>query len=162
MPHTNGQRGRTRDLFAKKFGQKGRNPAKIYMTTYRLGDYVDVIGDGSMQKGIPYKFYVGKTGIIWNVSKRAVGVIVNKLVGNSIIPKKIHVRIEHVRPSKCQKDLKERVRRNDAARREAREAGVPFKADKRQAAQPREERIVDLGAATVEMLYPEKYISYYV
>ena len=33
-----------------------------------------------MQKGMPHKFYHGKTGKIFNVTRRAVGVIVNKQV----------------------------------------------------------------------------------
>ena len=35
-------------------------------------------GNGAFQKGMPYKFYHGKTGRVYNVTKRAVGVIVNK------------------------------------------------------------------------------------
>ena len=35
-------------------------------------------GNGAFQKGMPYKYYHGKTGRVYNVTKRAVGVIVNK------------------------------------------------------------------------------------
>lgn len=42
---------------------------------------VCVQGDGAFQKGMPHKFYHGKTGRVFNVTKRAVGVILNKQVG---------------------------------------------------------------------------------
>ena len=32
-------------------------------------------------QGMPHKWYQGKTGIVWNVTKRAIGVEVNKKVG---------------------------------------------------------------------------------
>ena len=40
-----------------------------------------VQGDGAFQKGMPFKFYHGKTGRVFNVTKRAVGVIINKQIG---------------------------------------------------------------------------------
>ncbi|KAM2685405.1 hypothetical protein EV1_046778 [Malus domestica] len=43
-------------------------------------------------RGMPHKFYHGRTGRVWNVTKRAVGVEINKQVGNRIIRKMIHVR----------------------------------------------------------------------
>ena len=42
--------------------------------------HVSVQGNGAFQKGMPYKFYHGKTGRVFNVTKSAVGVIVNKQV----------------------------------------------------------------------------------
>jgi len=37
---------------------------------------------------MPYKFYHGKTGRVYNVTPRALGVIVNKRVGNRIMAKR--------------------------------------------------------------------------
>ena len=48
---------------------------------------------------MPYKYYHGRTGKVFNVNPRAIGVVVNKLHGNRIIAKRIHVRVEHLRPS---------------------------------------------------------------
>merc|ERR1719183_2362497 len=62
---------------------------------------------------MPHKNYYGKTGAVWNITRRAVGVIINKQVGGRIKRKKIHVRLEHVRPSNCKADLKARVRANE-------------------------------------------------
>jgi ribosomal protein L21E len=44
---------------------------------------------------MPYKIYHGKTGVIYNVSKSAVGVIIYKKVWGRYIEKRINVRIEH-------------------------------------------------------------------
>merc|ERR1712166_641987 len=49
--------------------------------TFHVGDIVDLKGDGSVQKGMPHKYYHGKTGTVWNVTKRAIGVEVNKMMG---------------------------------------------------------------------------------
>lgn len=46
----------------------------------QVGDVVDVKANPSIQKGMPFKHYHGRTGVIYNVTKRAVGVEVNKLV----------------------------------------------------------------------------------
>merc|ERR1719323_2590640 len=56
---------------------------------------------------MPYKYYMGKTGRVWNVSKRAVGVELLKTVGNRKRTKRIMVRVEHLRKSKCQTDFKQ-------------------------------------------------------
>lgn len=32
-------------------------------------------------QGMPHKWYQGKTGVVWNVTKRALGVEINKRVG---------------------------------------------------------------------------------
>ena len=46
----------------------------------QIGDYVDIKVNPSQQKGMPYLAYQGRTGIVWNVTPRAVGVEVNKQV----------------------------------------------------------------------------------
>jgi large subunit ribosomal protein L21e len=71
------------------------------LTPYKVGEIVDIKGDGAVQKGMPHKFYHGKTGVVWNVTKRAIGVEVNKRVGHRILKKRIHVRVEHVKHSNC-------------------------------------------------------------
>uniref|UniRef100_A0A915ER78 60S ribosomal protein L21 n=1 Tax=Ditylenchus dipsaci TaxID=166011 RepID=A0A915ER78_9BILA len=50
---------------------------------------------------MPFKAYHGKTGRVFNVTKHALGVIINKRVRTRIIPKRINVRVEHVKPSNC-------------------------------------------------------------
>merc|ERR1712099_160783 len=113
----------TRDLFSKSFRKHGTVGLSKYLTNYKKGDYVDVIADGSIHGGMPHKFYHGKTGRIFDVTTHAVGVIVNKRVNTRIVPKRIHVRVEHVRLSQCREAFKARVRDNDAKKRAAKESG---------------------------------------
>lgn len=54
---------------------------------------------------MPHKSYHGKTGRVYNVTKRSVGVIVNKRIKTRYVQKKINVRIEHVTHSKCRDDF---------------------------------------------------------
>ena len=123
MVHSHGIRARTRDLFAKDFKKHGAVPFSKYFTTYKVGDYVDVIADGSIHKGMPHKYYHGKTGRVFNVTAHAVGVVVNKKVNGRIIHKRIHVRIEHVRKSRSRVAFVERVKRNDALKEQAKKEG---------------------------------------
>ena len=74
---------------------------------------------------MPHKAYHGKTGRVFNVSKMAVGVIVNKRVKGRILPKRISVRVEHVKHSTCRQDFLDRVKRNDKEKRDAKQAGKP-------------------------------------
>jgi len=46
----------------------------------QVGQYVDIKVNPAQQKGMPYLAYQGRTGIVWNVTPRAVGVEVNKQV----------------------------------------------------------------------------------
>ena len=49
---------------------------------------------------MPHKVYHGKTGRIFNVSRRAVGVMLNKRIKNRVLAKRVNIRIEHVKHSK--------------------------------------------------------------
>ncbi|KAL0884673.1 hypothetical protein Bca101_008654 [Brassica carinata] len=80
--------------------------------TFKVGDYVDVKVNGAIHKGMPHKFYHGRTSQVWNVTKRAVGVEVNKQIGNRIIKKSLHVRVEHVQQSRCAEEFKLRKKKN--------------------------------------------------
>jgi ribosomal protein L21E len=51
----------------------------------QLGDYVDIKVNPSIHKGMPFKAFHGRTGVIFNVTKRAVGVRVNKQVRTKYI-----------------------------------------------------------------------------
>ncbi|PRP83672.1 60S ribosomal protein L21-1 [Planoprotostelium fungivorum] len=123
MPHSFGYKARTRSKFARPFRQHGPTHLSTYLTTYKLGDYVDVKANGSIQKGMPHKFYHGRTGRVWNVTRRAIGVEVNKQVRNRIIAKRISVRVEHVRPSRCRVDFLARLNRSAEERKAAKASG---------------------------------------
>ena len=117
MPHAYGYRARTRNLFKRGFRKHGTANLSTYMTAYKINDFVDVVANGSAHKGMPNKFYHGKTGRVFNVNPNSIGVIVNKQVRNRIVHKRIHVRVEHIRRSKCQYNFKERIKKVEAEKR---------------------------------------------
>jgi large subunit ribosomal protein L21e len=89
MPAGHGLRSRTRDLFSRPFRQKGYIALTTYLRNFKIGDYVDIKVNGAVHKGMPHKFYHGRTGIVWNVTKRAVGVVMNKQVGGIFLSVKV-------------------------------------------------------------------------
>ena len=72
---------------------------------------------------MPHKAFHGRTGRVFNVSKRAMGVVVNKRVGGKILPKRIYVRVEHLKHSQCRKDFLDRVHANEVKKTEAKTTG---------------------------------------
>ncbi|CDO66727.1 60S ribosomal protein L21 [Plasmodium reichenowi] len=100
-----GKRSGTRYKFSKKFRKHGECTANKYLEKLNYGDYVDIVCDSTQQKGMPFNYYHGKTGKIFHITKRGVGVLVNKRVKHRIEQKKVCVRIEHVRKSRCNEDF---------------------------------------------------------
>lgn len=80
MVNSKGIRRGTRYMFARDFRKHGVEHLSTYYRTYRRGDIVDIKANGAFQKGMPFKVYHGRTGRVFNVTKHAVGVIVNKRV----------------------------------------------------------------------------------
>merc|ERR1739838_1016029 len=160
MPHCFGQRARTRDLFSKPFRKHGVTPLNKLMTCFYKGEYVDVIADGAIQKGMPHKFYHGKTGQVFDVNKHAVGVVCNKRVGTRIIPKRLHIRVEHIRMSSSREAFRARVRANDAAKKEAKAAGKHVDI-KRKAVQQRTASLVETSKTSIEFMNPIKFRELY-
>lgn len=157
MAHSYGVRARTRHVFSKRFGQHGMPGMSTYMQVYRIGDYVDIKANGAVHKGMPYKYYHGKTGVIFNVTKTAVGVIVHKRVGNRYLEKRVTVRVEHVKPSRCREDFLARVKANNEARREAKEAGAVKLSFKRSPALPRPGHVVETEGNEAITVVPVPY-----
>ena len=135
MPQSKGYRARTRQIFSKPFRMRGAPAANCILKSYKIGEYVDIKVDGSIHKGMPHKVYHGRTGKVFNVNPNAIGVIVNKEVRTRIEPKRIHVRVEHIRKSKCQENFKNRVRQAEKEKRE----GAPKKSRKRMPGFPKDE-----------------------
>jgi len=88
-------------MFKRDFKTKGSIPLSTYLKIYRVGDIVDIKANAAQQKGMPHKYYHGRTGIVYNVTPSSVGVIVYKVVGNRYMEKRVNLRIEHVKHSKC-------------------------------------------------------------
>uniref|UniRef100_H2ZGI4 Large ribosomal subunit protein eL21 n=1 Tax=Ciona savignyi TaxID=51511 RepID=H2ZGI4_CIOSA len=153
MTNTKGYRRGTRYMFSKKFRTRGMIGLTKYLTVYKKGDIVDIKGDGAVQKGMPHKVYHGKTGRVFNVTKHAVGVIVNKQVKGKILAKRINVRIEHVKHSKSRISFLERVHENERKRAIAKETGVHCNL-KRQPKQPRLGHFVRSHGVEPELVEP--------
>jgi large subunit ribosomal protein L21e len=105
---------------------------------------------------MPHKVYHGKTGVVYNVTKSALGVIIYKRVGNRYLEKRVNVRIEHVKHSKCREEFVNRVKENAAKRRTAKEEGVHVHL-KREAAKPREAHTVAAAGNLPETITPIPY-----
>ena len=88
MVNSKGYRRGTRHLFSKKFKKHGVEPLSTFLKVYKKGDIVDIKGNGAFQKGMPFKYYHGKTGRVFNVTQHAVGIIVNKQLRGKILPKR--------------------------------------------------------------------------
>lgn len=97
---------------------------------------MDIKCNPAQVKGMPFKHYHGRTGVIYNITKRAVGVRVAKQVNGRIINKHLNVRIEHVTPSKCRNEILDRIKSNELAKKEAKASGVKLSL-KRQPKQPK-------------------------
>ncbi|EXJ61488.1 uncharacterized protein Z519_02880 [Cladophialophora bantiana CBS 173.52] len=154
MGHSRGLRSGTRYAFSRNFREKGMIPLSTYMKTYRVGDIVDIKANGAVQKGMPYKVYHGKTGVVYNVTKSAVGVIIYKRVGNRYIEKRVNVRVEHIAHSRSREEFLNRVKSNAERRREAKEKGESVQL-KRQPQGPRKSHVVEFTG--VESLAPQPY-----
>lgn len=118
MPHSFGYRGKTRHLFKRPFRCNGAEHLSTYMKQYKKGMFVDIVANGSIHKGMPHKFYHGRTGRVFDISPNSIGVIVNKQVRNRIVEKRIHVRVEHLRISTCNANFKKHVKAVEKEKRE--------------------------------------------
>jgi large subunit ribosomal protein L21e len=152
MPHAFGYRSRTRHLFARGFRRHGLPNLSTYMVTYKKNDFVDIIGNGAIHKGMPHKYYHGRTGRVFNVNPTSIGVIINKQVRTRIIQKRIHVRVEHVKRSTCQENFKKMVKAREAQKRSNKNVKVGVK---RQPIGPRAGGRVEKGDTTVLFQNPE-------
>lgn len=123
-------------MFAKKFRKHGVEPLSTFLRVYKRGDIVDVKGNGAFQKGMPHKSYHGRTGRVYNVTPHALGVIVNKRVRNRIIPKRINVRVEHVKHSKCREDFLQRMKKNDELKKKYNEEKKKYNEEKKAGKKP--------------------------
>ncbi|KAF4582989.1 60S ribosomal protein L21-A [Ophiocordyceps camponoti-floridani] len=156
MGHSYGKRAGTRYAFSRDFRKKGMISMTTYLRTYRVGDIVDIKANGAVQKGMPYKVYHGKTGVIYNVTKSAVGIIIYKKVWHRYIEKRINVRIEHIKPSRSREDFLKRVKQNAELKKKARAEGVTVQV-KRQPVMPRDARTVSLTDNPPETVTPLPY-----
>ena len=158
--NSRGFRHGTRNKFSKAYKTKGLPSLSRYLTQFKRGDYVDIVVDPSVQKGMPYSFYHGRSGVVFNVNRNAVGVEINKIIGNRQLRKRLHVRLEHVRQSRCQDDFLKRVKENDQKKRDAKLQGLTVNI-KRQPEGPKPMKIVKANEDDLEVLAPLPFIENY-
>jgi len=154
MGHSGGLRSGTRYAFSRSHRKKGMIALGTYLKPYKVGDIVDIKANGAVQKGMPHKVYHGKTGVIYNVTRSAVGVIIYKKVGNRYMEKRVNVRVEHIARSRSREEFLNRVKSNAQRRREAKEKGESVQL-KRLPVGPRGSRVVEF--TEVESLAPQPY-----
>ncbi|CAI5775046.1 RL21 protein [Podarcis lilfordi] len=118
MTNTKGKRRGTRYMFSRRFCKHDVVPLATHMHIYKKGDIVDIKGMGTIQKGMPYKCYYGKTGRVYNITQHAVGIIVNKKLKGKILAKRISVQIEHIKHSKSRDSFLQRVKENERKMKE--------------------------------------------
>lgn len=118
-----GYRSGTRHRYAQGFRKRGMPKPSTYTTVYRKGQFVDIVANPAIHRGMPYKVYHGMTGRIFNVDPRSVGVLLSRRAGNRFVEKRVVVRVEHVRPSRCNEAFLARRAENDRARAEAAQRG---------------------------------------
>jgi large subunit ribosomal protein L21e len=108
---------------------------------------------------MPHRFYHGKTGRVFNVTRHAVGIIVNKRVRYRVIAKRINVRIEHIKHSQCRADFLNRVKLNEQLKRGAKESGksVPLASIKRQPLGPRKQHLIRTQDNQLQIVEPIPY-----
>jgi len=141
MGHSGGLRAGTRYAFSRQHRKKGMIKLSTFMIPYKVGDIVDIKANAAQQKGMPHKVYHGKTGVVYNVTKSALGVIVYKKVGNRYLEKRVNIRVEHINHSKCREEFVRRVKDNASRRKEATKNGEHVNL-KRLAVHPRDARTV--------------------
>ncbi|OAA63373.1 Ribosomal protein L21e [Niveomyces insectorum RCEF 264] len=156
MGKSAGLRSGTRYAFSRNFREKGNIRLSTYLHQYRVGDIVDLKTNGAVQKGMPHKVYHGKTGVVYNVAKNAVGVIIYKKVKHRYIEKRLNVRIEHVSQSRSRDDFLQRVKRNAELTRKAKAEGTALQL-KRLPALPRGATTISLDNNAPETVAPVAY-----
>jgi large subunit ribosomal protein L21e len=100
---------------------------------------------------MPHKHYHGRTGIVFNVTKHAIGVRVNKPINGRVLEKRIHVRVEHVIPSKCRTGHITRVAKNEEIKQAVRKGTMAKQSLKRSPKLPKAAYTVKLAKAPETM-----------
>lgn len=102
---------------------------------------------------MPHKIYHGKTGVVYNVTKSSIGVIIYKRVDERYIEKRVNLRLEHVSHSRSRDEFVNRVKANAELKRKSKVEGTHIHL-KRQPAQPREARTVTMKENVPETVTP--------
>lgn len=71
MAHHNGPRKKTRYKFKKELRRRGLPPVTSVIQKFAIGEKVHIICDPSIQKGMPFRRFHGRTGTVIGQRGRA-------------------------------------------------------------------------------------------
>ena len=96
VQRSRGPRSQTRKVFSRKPRERGLSPITRSLTTYEIGDLVDIIVDPSKHKGMPHRRFHGKTARV--VEQRGRSYVMEVRSGGK--NKQVITAPEHLRKSK--------------------------------------------------------------
>ncbi|KAF7685883.1 60S ribosomal protein L21 [Cucumispora dikerogammari] len=161
MVSSNGFRRKTRKLLKQSFRKHGVPSATTYLQSYKVGDLVDVFINPAIQKGMPHKYYHGRTGKIITVNVRSMIVLFYKRVGGRYIEKTVTIKVDHLRKSKSRDDYLKRQFENNILKIKAKKEGKPFVFPKRQPEGPRPSFCISLDNNIPQIVNPKPHVSIY-
>lgn len=158
MANSHGYRSTTRKKFTKPFRRNGSIRMKNYLQTFKLGEYVDIVVDSAIHKGMPHHSYHGRTGKVFNINPRSLGVIIKKQVRNRLMEKRLHIRVEHLRKSNVRSNLVKRIQENDKLKAQAKKEGKVI-STKRLPVSPADSKVVKLEDSNIKVHAFDPYIE---
>jgi large subunit ribosomal protein L21e len=110
---------------------------------------------------MPFKYYHGRTGRVFTVNPKSVGVVLHKKVNGRLSMKTIFVRVEHLKKYKGREAFLERVKKNREILEEAKKNGVKPEYIRQREEGPREEFVLNMQENTPVKVGYEPYIKIY-
>merc|ERR1712167_213466 len=99
-------------------------------------------------------------GVVFNVNRNAIGVEITKIIGNRQLRKRLHVRTEHLRKSRCNEAFLKRVKENDVKKQAAKAKGEKLVC-KREPEGPKPMKFVKAKTGDVVVLAPLPFVENY-
>lgn len=158
---SNGFRRGTRQLLRKDFGKHGMPGVSKILQKFKVGDFVDCKIDSSVVKGMPHKYYHGKTGIVYNVNPRSYGVIFYRRAGGKYIERVMHIRPEHLSMSRSTEDMKKRQSVYAQQLKEGAKTGMKIRPAKQMPAGPMKATTISLKNNTPVQVSEKPFVPFF-
>jgi len=100
MVNSKGKRSRTRNIFKKNKRKSEISLNSLILMKNQLNTNVSIKINPSIKKGIPNKWYMGKSGTVTNISNCFVQIFIKKMIKNKLLNKNILISTEHIRRKK--------------------------------------------------------------
>mmetsp|Transcript_26838 Transcript_26838/g.37454 ORF Transcript_26838/g.37454 Transcript_26838/m.37454 type:complete len:125 (+) Transcript_26838:630-1004(+) len=95
MTNSKGKRRKTRQLLKQKIPITNNYQNNFLIKSLKKNDKINVILSSSTKKGIPSKFYFGKTGTFLTNLNKVSCILIKKSIDNRIINKKLFLNKKH-------------------------------------------------------------------